>query len=295
MAGHFFGGDWTDEKLERLRKYLCAYTTIFASNPRARYFTTIYVDAFAGTGYRASSSARGRTTPAGSLFPADPDRTSYQEGSARIALQVTPRFNQFLFIERSAQRVRELEKLRTEFPDLAHAIRIEHGDANAILTQWCERTNWQGHRAVVFLDPYGMEVNWDTIEALATTKAIDLWVLAPIGVAINRLLSRNEPPRGRQADALTRYFGSKDWQDEFYPKRTERTLFGEEETQRKDASFERIRNFFLGRLKMVFAQIAREALILNNPKGSPIYLLCFAAGNPKGAPTAIKIAEQILK
>jgi hypothetical protein len=25
MAKHVFGGDWTSDKLERVRKYLCAY------------------------------------------------------------------------------------------------------------------------------------------------------------------------------------------------------------------------------------------------------------------------------
>jgi hypothetical protein len=30
-------------------------------------------------------------------------------------------------------------------------------------------------------------------------------------------------------------------------------------------------------------------------EGVPIYLLCFAAGNPKGAPTAVKIAKDILE
>lgn len=31
-----FGGDWTAEKLERVRKYLAAYTVIFARNPKAQ-------------------------------------------------------------------------------------------------------------------------------------------------------------------------------------------------------------------------------------------------------------------
>jgi hypothetical protein len=29
MAKHVFGGDWTSDKLERVRKYLCEYTKIF--------------------------------------------------------------------------------------------------------------------------------------------------------------------------------------------------------------------------------------------------------------------------
>jgi hypothetical protein len=48
-------------------------------------------------------------------------------------------------------------------------------------------------------------------------------------------------------------------------------------------------------LKTVFAQVVPNPLILTNSKGVPIYLLCFAAGNPKGAPTAVKIAKDILK
>ena len=46
-----FGGDWTKEKLDLLAKYLSAYVKIFAKNPQAQFFHTVYVDAFAGTGY----------------------------------------------------------------------------------------------------------------------------------------------------------------------------------------------------------------------------------------------------
>lgn len=50
MSGHQFGGEWTTEKLERLREYLCAYMRIFSKNSHAARYTTVYVDAFAGTG-----------------------------------------------------------------------------------------------------------------------------------------------------------------------------------------------------------------------------------------------------
>jgi three-Cys-motif partner protein len=139
-----------------------------------------------------------------------------------------------------------------------------------------------------------MQVDWATIEAIAATKAIDLWILFPLGVAVNRLLTKHQPPPKKWADALTRFFGSEVWKQEFYPKRTERTLWGEEETERKEADFGRIGRFFLKRLKTVFAQVAPNPLILTNSKEVPIYLLCFAAGNPKGGPTAVKIAKDIL-
>jgi three-Cys-motif partner protein len=296
MAKHVFGGDWTADKLERVGKYLCAYTTIFKKNPRASYFTTIYADAFAGTGQRVASARRGRARPMWSLDEeADSDAQKLQKGSARIALEVVPPFDRFLFIERSAKRVKELEKLRDDFPDLANAIQIDRGDANDLLKRWCASTDWQRHRAVVFLDPYGMQVDWTTLEAIAKTKGIDLWLLFPLGMAVNRLLTRHEPPPKKWAEALTRIFGTDQWEKEFYPKKRERTLFGEEETERKEADFERIGRFFLKRLRSIFAGVAPRPLVLTNSKGVPIYLLCFAAGNPKGAPTAVKIAKDILE
>ncbi len=45
---HQFGGDWTDRKLEVLAKYLQRYTTALKNTPLHK----IYIDAFAGTGYR---------------------------------------------------------------------------------------------------------------------------------------------------------------------------------------------------------------------------------------------------
>ncbi len=46
--GHKFGGDWTEEKLKCVSKYLRAYTKIMNNQP----FNFAYIDAFAGTGYR---------------------------------------------------------------------------------------------------------------------------------------------------------------------------------------------------------------------------------------------------
>ena len=42
----------------------------------------------------------------------------------------------------------------------------------------------------MFLDPYGTQVSWTTIKAIADTRAIDLWILFPIGT-VNRLLNRD--------------------------------------------------------------------------------------------------------
>jgi len=49
-----FGGDWTEDKLDRLTAYLSAYMTAMKKQP----FNKVYVDAFASTGYRAVGSKK---------------------------------------------------------------------------------------------------------------------------------------------------------------------------------------------------------------------------------------------
>src|SRR6266540_7285610 len=79
-----------------------------------------------------------------------------------------------------------------------------------------------------------------TLEALAATKAIDLWLLFPLGQAVNRVLTKDKPPEGGWADRLTRFFGTTEWKEAFYRRSTQMTLFGEEEQIKKDADFEQI-------------------------------------------------------
>jgi len=296
---HQFGGQWTEEKLNRLRKYLPAYTKIFQANERAKFLTTYYVDAFAGTGYR---SIKGADNSVGqTLFGEDEitfedqDAESFNQGSAKIALEVEPSFDNYIFVEQNSAHVEELENLQREFPTKANQITILQDDANTFLQMWCARTNWQRNRAIVFLDPYGMSVEWTTIEAVAKTKAIDFWILFPLGQAVNRLLIRKHPPEGAWANKLTRFFGTEDWKTEFYRPRQRVTLFEIEETLEKEANFESIGKFFVKRLESIFTKVAQNPLTLYNSRNVPIYLLCFAAGNPKGAPTAVRIANDILK
>jgi three-Cys-motif partner protein len=161
--------------------------------------------------------------------------------------------------------------------------------------KWCKETDWRMTRAVVFLDPYGMQIDWPLVEALAKTQAVDLWILFPLGVAVNPMLTKNAPPPEEWANSLTRLFGTDEWQDAFYKRRKQLTLFGEKEVQTKEADFSAIGDFFVSRLKSIFTAVAPNPLPLMNSKNNPLYLLCFASGNPRGSSTAIDIAQDILK
>ena len=202
-ASHSFGGSWTKDKLERVRKYLEAYTTILSK----KHFKFAYIDAFAGTGYRTAKNSDESEDP---LFPefSEKETQDFLEGSARVALQAMPRFSKYIFIEKKGKHIPELQRLKDEFPLLAEDIKIENEDANDYLNSLCLQSDWSGHRAVLFLDPYGMQVKWETLKAIAATEAIDLWLLFPLGVAVNRLLKKNGKINDTVKERLDGMFGT---------------------------------------------------------------------------------------
>lgn len=116
------------------------------------------------------------------LFESVTEFDPFIKGSTERALQLGEAFDQYIFIERSAQKVQRLAELRKMYPDIAARISIAQGDANTELQKFAVQTNWRRTRAVVFLDPFGNNVEWRTIEAIARTKAIDLWYLFPAGL-----------------------------------------------------------------------------------------------------------------
>ena len=292
IEGHKFGGDWTVEKLLHVEKYLKAYATIM----RKQRFAFAYIDAFAGTGYRSDKKESDNAQMA--IFEKEDikDIEQYSEGSARLALQIDPEFSKYIFIEKSKKRFTQLLKLKDEFPDKSKKMEFVNADSNNYLLDLCNNLKWQNRRAVMFLDPYGMQVEWETIKAIANTEAIDLWYLFPLGIGINRLLKKkvDEIPSTWQTK-LDNILGTTDWKDAFYRKTSEETLFGEEAHVVKDANFEKLSSFIISRLQSIFPGVAKNPLLLRNSRKNPLYLLCFASGNPRGAIVAIKIAQDILK
>ena len=261
---------------------------------RRRDFRFAYIDAFAGTGY---NTPRAKKDEGALLFPelAEYEAAGFLDGSARIALKVAPRFTKYIFIEKDSKRFDELSKLKDEFPTLASDIVLINADANAYLRDICENSKWSRHRAVLFLDPFGMQVTWDTMKAIAQTRAIDLWILFPLGIGVNRLLRRDAQIPEAWQKRLDGFFGTPEWRSAFYAATTEDDFFGNETTMKKVANFDAIRRFFVERLKSIFPGVARNPLALHNSANTPLYLLCFAAGNERGATTAVKIAQDILK
>lgn len=286
-----FGGDWTDEKLDRLARYLPAYTNIL----KGRTYKYAYIDAFAGSGHREHLPKKSAAIQ--DLWGDDLDQlgTSFIAGSAVVAMRSEPPFHSYIFIEQDAAALAKLEQvLRDDFPQRVHLAKFELNDANVVLKRLCER-NWSTHRAVLFLDPYGMAVEWSTMEAIARTEAIDVWILFPAGIGVNRQLPLDgNVPEWAHA-AFTRLFGTADWYNRFYAKDAMDDMFGGPDRVQKFVSSDGIVAFYLERLRQIFPHVAPNPLVLCNSKGAPMFALCFAAAHPKYGATAMKIAQDVLR
>lgn len=267
-----FGGEWSNTKLTALRSYLSSYTKVLKNAP----FTTIYIDAFAGAGTEEESS----------------DESQYRHGSPLIALETNPQFGKFVFIDKEQQK---LDRLKSQVDEKGHGgrpIRYLPGDANKMLLQVCSTTNWSNHRAVAFLDPFALHVQWTTIQAIAKTCAIDMWLLFP-AMAVNRMLTRSGTIDPTWEQRLDMTFGEGSWRDAFYGTEPP-DLFGHQRIIKKSKPFDVLSELVTILLKKEFADANKQPLVLKNSVGTPIFLLCFACGNSRGAGPALRIANHII-
>lgn len=285
MARQKFGGSHTEQKLAALEKYLRAYTTAL----KRQRFKLVYLDAFAGTGEIEL------TTESAPLLEGI-DRTNIVEGSVLRALRCEPRFDEFIFVEKSRSKVRALQKLKETNPEVADRIDIRRGDANDQLNAFCKERDWRKWRAVVFLDPFGNQVAWSTIETLARTNAVDLWYLFPSGLGVFRQIGRDGTVHYTHGDSLDRLMGTPDWRKAFLEEEVVGDLFSRERAiSRKVATPESITHFMIARMKSVFkGGVADEWLPLGSKTHK--YSLIFAWANPsEKARLAGKLAAAVLR
>lgn len=255
-----FGGEWTVEKLNILSEYLDFYLTAL----QKQRFKKIYVDAFAGSG---------------GIWLNESGQTI--EGSARLALKTTQEFDQYVFIEKSKHLVSQLqEMIRNEFPQRERRVKIYPVDCNEVLLRLCRETDWSSSRALVFLDPYSMDVKWNTLKAIAKTRAMDMWYLFPLSAA-NRLIRKDGMIDEAWQARLNDIFGESKWFEEFYRLDPQLSIFWDDgERCIKSANAEALTKYILRRLSSIFPCVANNPRTLYNSKKSPLFLFCFAVSNP---------------
>lgn len=275
--GHQFGGEHTQEKLQALADYLPAYTTALSSR-----FTLYYIDAFAGTGECDIAVAGKRLRV---------------PGSASIAIDCKPPFHKMVFVETAASRVRALEKLSEAAPD--RDIVVVREDANVAVPIQLAALR-RSDRAVILLDPYGMSVDWTTLEKIAESRLADVWYLFPLSGLYRQAAKDSRNIDASKEAALTRIMGRHDWKKALYEPKPTYDLFGDDSDVRT-ADPQRMAEWVKECLQSIFPGVHGPKILYqrrkNGKHGPPLYALFFLVSNPepKALALAMKFAKAVLK
>jgi len=251
-------GYWSEIKLEIVKKYASAYSTIMSKQSSIKGY--LYIDAFAGAGKHIS-----KTTG------------EFISGSPLNALNIRPPFTEFHSIDLNRRKAAELRKLVGDRKD----IEVYEEDANSVLiNKVFPRCRYQDYkRALCLLDPYKLNVNWNVIQTAGEMQSIEAFYNFMLMDANMNVLWRN-PDRVStvQSARLDKAWGDHSWRDIAYSKSP--GLFGDIETK---ADNETVAEAFRQRLQKVAGfKYVPQPLPMRNEQGSVIYYLYFASPNATG-------------
>lgn len=293
-----WGGKWTEEKLDAFEKYVMAYLTIMNKFRDLYGWKLIYFDGFAGSGSRSQKES---TKEVLDLFGEDiiSEEIGIYQGAAERVVRIEGNkkrsFDFYVFVDYIQANCDALEQKLSQYPTVGKKYYLPL-DANAAVKMLSNtlRKN-RTYKSLAFLDPFGMQIDWSSIETLKD-HSVDLWILVPTGVIINRLLERKiDISKGlSHAEKLESFFGISEVEIRsfFYTESQEPTLFGEEDTviTKTENGIRKIAELYIQRLKGIFPFVTEDPLVLYNNHHLPLYHLVFASKNE----TAWRIAQQII-
>lgn len=260
-------GYWSELKLEIIKKYAAAYSTIL--NSQAASLEHHYIDAFAGAGVHIAK------------------RTGeYIAGSPLNALNVLPPFKHHHLIDLDGDRVENLRKIAAERSDVT----IYEGDCNAILLdQVFPKVRYQDfRRALCILDPYRLNPDWKVVATAGQMKSVEVFLnFMVMDMNMNVLWSNPDGVAPAQIERMNRFWGDESWRNAAY--RKEADLFGSHEEKTTN---DEVAEAYRQRLKndAGFKFVPRP-MPMRNSSGAIIYYLFFASHNA----TAGRIVEEIFE
>ena len=258
-------GYWSEVKLAILEEYAKPYNLILRSQKPKLH--PIYIDGFAGAGrHKAKGSDR------------------MIEGSPTRALSVDPPFDFLHFVDIDGARVAELKRISTGRSNVS----VHHGDCNEVLTKEVfpniRYADFQ--RGLCILDPYGLHLNWETIQMAGKSNVIEIFLNFPVmDMNMNVFWHNPERVQNLQRERMTKFWGDESWEKAAY--QTTQGLFGEMQEKNTIAP---VVDAFRDRLKKVAGfKYVPKPMPMRNSKAAVVYYLFFAAQQP----TADKIVKDI--
>jgi three-Cys-motif partner protein len=310
-----FGGDWTKQKIDTFVAYVESYLTILNAHKRKNKWKTIYFDGFAGTGEIVKKKKKKKSSKAAisavSIFSliqddltAEQDIQKVYEGAALRVFTMPPpfRFDFYCFVEMNKKKCEILDqRLSAVEIEERGVYEVRPDDCNSQLLKLSDLLKKkQGYASLIFLDPFGMQLSWSTIEQLKGTRS-DVWILVPSGVGVNRLLDCAKELKS--VHVLESFFGmtKTEIEEVFYKKpeidSTQISMFDglglepiESNTEKIKDPINRIAEIYCEKMATVWEHVSKPLPLLNK-NGLPIFHFVFASNNKTG----LKIANYLVE
>jgi three-Cys-motif partner protein len=251
-------GPWSEVKIQIIKRYAEAYSKILSKQPRLKF---VYIDAFAGAGIHRKKKSK-------ELVP----------GSPLNVIQIKPPFHYYYFIDKEQNKAELLKELLGNYSDVS----IIHGDCNDILPHRIfPEVKWQDYkRALCFLDPYALHLNWETVKKAGEMKTIEVFINFPVLAMQRNVLRENiSSVHKSQSERMDSFFGGVWWKDHAY--KVELDLFGELFPHKQ--SIDILVNEYRTRLKSDAGfEFAPEPIAMRNRTGNILYYIFFATYNETG-------------
>ena len=278
---NYFGGDWTKIKIEILVEYAKAYLTIMKSRT---FFKLLYFDGFAGSG----EIIKVHDDPEQGIYDVD-----ITIGAARRIIEIeAPRpFDEYYFVEKKPENFKLLEQsTKKSFPKKKiFAIQEDCNKKLLDLANYLRNPKNKNYRTLAYIDPCGMQVEWRSIECLRGLP-MDIWILVPTGLGVNRLLKNNGQISEAWLERLEKFLGMERVEIEKFFYKKQENLFGEVLKIKVDDAIKKSAKLYHSRLKTVFEYVS-NAYELKNSSNSVMYHLFLTSNNK----TAINIGNDIVR
>jgi three-Cys-motif partner protein len=279
------GGNWTKIKIEILVEYAKAYLNIMNVYAKRYGWKLLYFDGFAGSG---------------EIIKVNDDKATGVSnvditiGAARriIEIQTPISFEEYYFVEKDEENFSKLEaRTKKAYPKKKIHVVLEDCNKKLIdLANYLRNPKNKHYRTLAYIDPCGMQLEWRSIEALRGLP-MDVWVLVPTGMGVNRLLKRNGQISDAWLERLEKFLGLNREEIEKYFYKKSNTLFPDiTEVKKENYAIEKSAKLYQTRLKEVFDFVSKPYELKNN-MNSIMYHLYLVSNNQ----AAINIGNDIVK
>ena len=254
-------GKWTAVKLDYLQRYIDLFETSMKGKP---WCARCYLDLYSGAGkYQIEG------------------QSNFRLGSALLAITTKHPFTNYFFVDKSQENIDLLSKRCESTTDIQKKFYV--GDANIRVKEIVDEIKAIDHNRsknqwsslnLAFLDPDGLELEWKTIENLASVNKMDLIIYYS-----QSGLTRNfDNYINSDADTIIdKFFGDREWRIIYKTSLRGETIG----VHRKLIDYYKQKLSTLGYVDVRDIEDGTEPL-MKNSKEAPLYRLIFASKHARG-------------